>query len=141
MKLFTLSILLLLSALFANAQFHVTLTPYYETQFVIIGDSSYYNRLDKMIEEKFNQEIEFVDIAYEYLNKGDYESTEYYARKVSSFEELYPDRYFLLTIASAHMKEKSKFKMYYKKLKIYSSPEELREANKILADIGMIKKR
>lgn len=124
-----------------NAQFSVHLTPYYETHFVVIGDSSYFNRMDRMIKEQFEQEIEYVDIAYEYLNKGDYESVEYYARKISSFEELYSDRYFLLTIASAHMSKRSKFRMYYKKLKEYSSPEELREVNKMLVELGVIKEK
>jgi hypothetical protein len=127
--------------LFTSAQFYVNLTPYYHTHLVIIGDSAYFNRMDKMIQEKFDQELKYIDTAYYYLNQGDFESTEYWARKITSFEELYPDRYFLLTMSSAHMKKRSKFRMYYKKLKEYSSPEELRDAKKKLVEIGAIKSK
>ena len=141
MKYFTFFILFLCFGLMLNAQSQVNSSPYYETHFIVIGDSFYFNRLDEIEQEKFDVEVEYVDLAYDCLKKGDYESTEYYARKVFSFEELYPDRYFLLTLAAAYMKEKSKFRMYYKSLKEYSSPEEMRDINKKLADMGVIKEK
>ncbi|MFW5656465.1 MAG: hypothetical protein ACOC0C_02515 [Bacteroidota bacterium] len=113
---------------------------YYHSHFVVIADSNYFNRMDEIKKQHFKQELDYLDIAYEYLEKGDFESTEYWARKVASFEELYVDRYYLLVMASANMKDKSKFRMYYKKFKQYAPPEEIRQTSQHLIDLNMIRK-
>ena len=113
---------------------------YYHSHFVVVADSNYFNRMDEIKKQHFEQELDYLDIVYEYLEKGDFKSTEYWARKVASFEELYVDRYYLLVMASANMKDKSKFRMYYKKFKQYAPPEEIRQTSQHLVDLNMIGK-
>jgi hypothetical protein len=103
--------------------------------------TNYAHTYEKSDNKKYLEEKGFIDVAYKHLNKGEYAIAEIWARRTCSFKELYYHRYYILTIATAKMKQSSKFRMYYKRLKKYSTPEQLKEIDKQLVEIGMVKEK
>ena len=95
----------------------------YSRSSVEVRDADYYKRLDEIQRQKFELNLSYLSKAYDYAKKEDYESAYFWARKMStSFQDIVDDKYFLLSISSIKLKDKSTYKMYLYRAKDYCEP-------------------
>jgi hypothetical protein len=105
---------------------------------VQLRDQYFYERMDSL--EQINYEIEFEEfqLALTYFEKGDYESTIYWAKECNYVRyewgcTVYP----LITVSYAHLGEKRQTKRWFKRLERFcGEPVLLRQVQADLDAIG-----
>lgn len=139
MKYYLLLILLLGSVDSFSQNRTVTTYNYSRTNNIVtIRDSEYFKRLDEIEKQKYLVEYEKLEKAYDYLEKGDYESALFWAKKTQYYKYgLDCEVYLIFSIS--HVKLNSPYnewKNWYKRLKKICEPEKIRYVESFYNSIG-----